>query len=328
MTPLVSVIIVNWNGKKFLKECLDSLLVQSYTDFEIIFVDNGSSDGSIEYVRSNYPYVTILALPQNVGFAAGNNAGFEHCRGEMIVTLNNDTKVVPEFLEELVKPVIADSRVGMVAAKMLNYFEPDRIDAIGLMIAGNGLGYNKGIAETDHWQHKTSTQVFGPCGGAALYRRAMLLETGFFDDDFFAYYEDFDLAWRCRLAGWQAMTAPDAVVYHIHSATSGEWSPFKVYHTHRNKWYVIAKNWPTRVIMRYLPKIFLYDFAAFILAVMRGQWVKASKARLDSVRNIPVLLRKREEIQKGRKLDDDQVLSLFSPYESPIRTFMRKRGRR
>ncbi|WP_243688250.1 glycosyltransferase family 2 protein [Geotalea toluenoxydans] len=150
----------------------------------------------------------------------------------------------------------------------------------------------------------------------------------FFDGDFFAYYEDFDLAWRCRLAGWQAVTAPGAVVYHIHSATSGEWSPFKVFHTHRNKWYVIIKNWPTAVLIRYLPKVLFYDVAALILAVMRGQGVSALKARLDLPRHMPTLLRKRKKIQGGQKLSDEQVMNLFSPYESPIRTFMRKKGRK
>ncbi|WP_243370792.1 glycosyltransferase family 2 protein [Geotalea sp. SG265] len=328
MNPLVSVIILNWNGRKFLKECLDSLLLQSYAHFEVVLVDNGSSDGSPEYVRSNYPAVKVVALPQNVGFAAGNNVGLEHCRGEFVVTLNNDTKVDWEFISALVAVVKADDRIGLVAAKMLNYYQTDRIDSVGLMIASNGLGYNKGIAEVDSGQYKEPAPVFGPCGGAALYRRAMLSETGFFDEDFFAYYEDFDLAWRCRLAGWQAVTAPGAVVYHVHSATSGEWSSFKVFHTHRNKWYVIIKNWPTTVLIQYLPKVLFYDIAALILAVMRGQGVSALKARLDLARHMPTLLRKRKKIKGGQKLSDGQVMNLFSPYESPIRTFTRKRGRK
>ncbi len=139
--------------------------------------------------------------------------------------------------------MLDDPRVGMVAAKMRNCYQPERIDAAGLKIGTNGLGYNIGVGETDAGQYDGAA-VFGPCGGAALYRREMLDEVGFFDPDFFAYYEDFDLAWRGRLAGWGCVAAPRAVVYHVHSATSGEWSPFKVYQTHRNKWYVIIKNWP------------------------------------------------------------------------------------
>ncbi|WP_243688237.1 glycosyltransferase family 2 protein [Geotalea toluenoxydans] len=179
MNPLVSVIILNWNGRRFLKECLDSLLRQSYTDFETVLVDNGSSDGSPDYIRRKYPAVRVVALPQNIGFAAGNNVGLEHCRGQFIVTLNNDTKIYPEFLSVLVTAAQANERVGLVAAKMLNYYKPDTIDSVGLMIASNGLGYNKGIAEVDSGQYKEPAPVFGPCGGAALYRRAMLSETGF-----------------------------------------------------------------------------------------------------------------------------------------------------
>lgn len=326
--PRVSVIILNWNGKKFLPECLDSLAAQTYRDFETVLVDNGSTDGSAEYVRGNYPWVRLVALPENTGFAEGNNRGFAACAGEYIVTLNNDTRVEPVFLEELIRPLSGDPRIGMAAARMLDYFQPVRIDAVALKIGANGLGYNIGVGETDAGQYDGLTNVFGPCGGAALYRRAMLAEVGFFDADFFAYYEDFDLAWRGRLAGWGCVTAPEAVVYHVHSATSGEWSPFKVYQTHRNKWYVIIKNWPLGFLLKRLPGILFFDAAALFLALLKGRGGAAVRARFDVVKNLGRLLAKRREVQARSKLYPGEIEGLFSPHEGAFRTLFRKLGKR
>lgn len=322
--PQISVIILNWNGKKYLGACLDSLAGQTFRDFETILVDNGSTDGSLELVREQYPWVTLVSLPENIGFASGNNRGLTECSGEFIVTLNNDTKVEPTFLAELLVPVQAHAAIGMVAAKMVNYYVTDQIDSVGLKIAVNGLGYNVGVGQKDRGQYDKEAEVFGPCGGAALYRRKMLAEVGFFDDDFFAYYEDFDLAWRCRLAAWGSVTAPGAVVYHIHSATSGEWSPLKVYLTHRNKWYVLLKNWPLSLLLRFLPTILFYDLAALLLAMLRGRGCAALKARIDLLRNLPLLRSKRQQLRTMRKLSNDEIRKLFSPHEGALNTFIRK----
>lgn len=324
--PLVSVIVLNWNGKKFLPECLDSLAVQTFRDFEVVLVDNGSADGSAQLVRERYPWVRLVELPENAGFAAGNNRGFEAASGAFIVALNNDTSVAADFLAQLVAVAQADPKAGMVAGKMLNFYDRRRIDAVALKIGVNGLGYNIGYGEQDAGQHDGATP-FGPCGGAALYRREMIEEVGFFDPDFFAYYEDFDLAWRGRLAGWGCLCAPKAVVYHVHSATSGEWSRFKVYQTHRNKWYVIAKNWPAGVILKRLPSLLLADAAALALACLRGRGGSGLRARFHFLLELPNLLRKRKEVQGKRALTDREVAALFSPHEHPFKTLLRKLGR-
>lgn len=320
----VSVIIPNWNGKKFLKDCLDSLAAQSFRDLEVVLVDNGSRDGSADYVRDQYPWVKLVALPENLGFAAGNNRGLEECRGEYIVALNNDTKVEPGFLAAMVEAADSAPEVGMVAAKMLNFFETNRIDSVGMQVARNGLGYNIGFGEQDEGQYDKPAEVFGPCGGAALYRREMISQVGFFDPDFFAYYEDFDLAWRGRLAGWRCVTAPKAIVYHVHSATSGEWSPFKVYYTHRNKWFSLLKNWPGSILWRYLPLLAVYDLGALVLALLKGNFAAACRARKDALSNLKRLLNKRREVQGHRVLSVAEVACLFSPHEGFLKTFSRK----
>jgi GT2 family glycosyltransferase len=321
----VSVIILTWNGRIFLKECLDALEAQTFRDFETILVDNGSSDGSGAFVRAEYPWVRLVELEENVGFAEGNNRGLAAAQGAYIVALNNDTRVAPDFLTELVRAAESGDCIGMVAARMRNYHRPELIDAVGLKIGKNGLGYNIGVGEADDGRYDDSA-VFGPCGGAALYRRDMLDEVGYFDTDFFAYYEDFDLAWRARLAGWKALATPRALVYHVHSATGGEMSRFKVYHTQRNKWFVIIKNWPAALLWRYLASILCADLAALCLAVMCGKGSAALRARLDVLCGLGRLLHKRREVQGRRRLSDQQAAALFSPHEPLLSTFLRKMG--
>jgi hypothetical protein len=322
--PTVSVIILNWNGKRFLKECLDSLEAQTFRDFETVLLENGSTDGSADLVRVAYPWVRLVALAENIGFASGNNRALQECCGEFIVTLNNDTKLSPGFVAALLSGAEADPRIGMVAAKMLNFYQKGRIDSVGVCIAPNGMGQNIGVGEMDLGQYDQLVDVFGPCAGAALYRRTMLDEVGFFDPSFFAYYEDLDLAWRGRLAGWRCVTAPKAVVYHVHSGTSGKMSPFTVFHVQRNKWFVLLKNWPTSILVRQVPLLLLFDLAALLLALLRRRGTAAFKARLAVLAETPRLYLERRKVQGGRKLSVAEVERLFTRGEGPFRTFCRK----
>jgi GT2 family glycosyltransferase len=209
---------------------------------------------------------------------------------------------------------------------MLNFLQADRIDSIGIYPTTAGIGSSLGIAETDHGQYDEQRDVFGACAGAAFYRRSMLEEIGFFDSDFFAYYEDLDLAWRARLNGWKAVTAPRALVYHVHSATAGRMSNFTVYHTHRNKWYVIIKNWPLSLVLRYLPLIIAYDAAALLLAAIKGKIIPALRARLHLLVEIPRLLRKRKKVMTLRKVTTNEIKQLLMPTSSPMKILRRKLG--
>ncbi|MBI1745447.1 MAG: glycosyltransferase family 2 protein [Acidobacteria bacterium] len=322
--PLVSVIILNWNGKKLLAACLDALAAQTFRDFEVVLLDNGSRDGSAEYVRSQYPWVRLVESSFNLGFAGGNNRALLSAQGELIVTLNNDTQVVPEFVQALVDAASTDPRIGMVAAKMVNFYDHRKLDSMGIRAAPNAMGYNIGVGEMDHGQYDAVENLLGPCAGAALYRRALLEEVGFFDDDFFAYYEDLDLAWRARLAGWKCALAPAAVVYHIHSATGGRGSPFAVYHIQRNKWYALVKNWPASLIFRKLLNILAYDVASFMLAIYQGAGGAAVRARWDALRHLRALMGKRRKAQALHKVSADAARRLLSPSESMFQTFKRK----
>ncbi|BDV41763.1 glycosyl transferase [Geotalea uraniireducens] len=298
--PLVSVIVLTWNGIRFLSGCLGALADQTFRGFEVVLVDNGSDDGSARYVQEEFPWVRVVDLPKNLGFAEGNNRGLAAAQGELIVTLNNDTLAEPDFLAELVVAAERCPDAGMIAALLVNFYDPERIDAAGIAPGADGIGYCLGHGAPVGRPWDEPRDVFGPSAGAALYRREMIDEIGFFDADFFAYGEDFDLAWRGQLGGWRCMTAPRAVVRHVHSATSGTGSPFTIYHIHRNKWYVLLKDWPTRLLVKHLPRILLADLAAFLVALLKGRGGAAGRARWAVLAALPRLLAKRRE-QAGKK---------------------------
>lgn len=317
MPPQVSIIIVNWNGLAHLQECLDSLASQTFRDFETILVDNGSRDDSVSFVRERYPWVKVIPLPQNTGFATGNNRGLAASAGAYVVTLNNDTQARPDWLEILVRVADAHPRAGMVGSRICSSADPDLIDSIGMGICADGMA--RGRFRNRRWSSldlQEVEEILFPSACAALYRRAMLDETGFFDDDFFAYAEDSDLGLRGRLAGWEAVLATGAVVYHKYSQTAGSLSPFKVYLVERNHYWVALKNFPPGQLLC-LPWYTALRFVAQVRAVLRGVGTggefRAGSSRgplvmalargmVDSLGGLPRMLRKRRRLMRRRRL--------------------------
>ena len=270
--PLVSIIIPNWNGRHFLEECINSIERQTFSSFELIFVDNGSTDGSAEWVEARYgDWVRIVRNRENLGFAEGNNVGIRLARGKYIVLLNNDTAVEPEWLEELIKPVEADSSVGMCASKVRSYNQPEVLEATGELLFRDGLNRARGHLEVDRGQYDLDLEIFFPPGCGALYRRVMLDEVGLFDEDFFAYGDDTDLGIRGRLAGWRCVYVPRAVVYHKGSGSTGRYSAFKAFHVERNRVWVAVKYFPLHLLlMTPLYTVLRFFFQAYGSLAHRG----------------------------------------------------------
>lgn len=325
MSPKVSVVILNWNGRRYLDDCLTSLQAQTYTDFEIILVDNGSTDGSVEWVVEHFPQVRVTCNETNAGFAAGNNQAIRASQAEFVATLNNDTRVEPDWLAVLVATAEGDSTVGMCASKMLFANRPDVINSTGISLDPVGIAWDRRGGELDDRQETKLAEVFGPCAGAALYRRAMLDQIGLFDERFFAYLGDVDLAWRARLAGWRCLHVPQARVYHVHSATAGEGSPFKNRLLGRNKVWSIAKNYgPTGRLLAYLPLILLYDLAAVLYALVVRRDVSSLQGRLEGLRGLPGVWRQRRMAQALRRGSREQpwhryLSPLVPPWRVPAR---------
>lgn len=337
MKPVASVIIVNWNGLAHLPDCLDSLAAQTCRDFEVVLVDNGSVDDSLAFVRARYPWVRVVPLMENTGFASGNNHGFAHARGSYIIALNNDTRVEPDWLQIMVDVANAHPEAGMVGCRVCSSVDPDIIDSVGMGICRDGM--SRGRFRNRRWSTlclQDVEEILFPSACAALYKRAMLEETGFFDDDFFAYAEDSDLGLRGRLAGWEAVLATQAVVYHKYSQTSGSLSPFKVYLVERNHYWVALKCFSPGQLLA-LPLFTVFRYFEQLRVVLSGGGVgdefregdsKAAligalmKASLDSLGGLPRMLRKRRQVMKQRRLPKREFARLLHRHRISFRELL------
>lgn len=249
----VSVIIPNYNGMQYVKRCLDSLMEQTLKDWEILFIDNGSADGSRELVEKEYPLVKVIALPENLGFCGAVNIGIRAATAPYVVLLNNDTEAEPEFLQELYDGIRRKPRAFSGGAMMLQFHDREKIDDAGNFY--NALGWafalGKGKPAADYNKER---KIFSACGGAAIYRKDLLEELGYFDEEHFAYLEDTDIGYRAQIAGYENWYFPKAKVYHVGSGTSGSrYNQFKIRYSSRNNIYMIYKNMPILQIVLNMP---------------------------------------------------------------------------
>lgn len=311
--PGLSVVIPNWNGKRFLVTCLDSLRRQSYPDMTVIVVDNASSDGSQALVRTAYPEVRLIELAENQGFTGACNIGIEAAESEIIALLNNDTEVDGRWAEELVAPFAARPGVGIVASKMLLFDQRDRFHTAGDFFTIDGRAGNRGAWETDTGQFDRGEYVFSACGGAAAYRQSMLAEIGTLDNDFFFLLEDADLAWRAQLSGYKVWYAPGAIVYHHLSASGG--GVTASYFDGRNGIWLLAKNMPAGLLRKYAWRILArqISLAWDALGAWRGPEARARlRGMMRGLLTLPGILAKRRRIQARKRVSDDYLDSMLS----------------
>jgi GT2 family glycosyltransferase len=316
--PLASIVIPNWNGAQHLPTCLDAIREQTYPRLEVVLVDNGSTDGSQELVAEQYPEVQLLALNCNLGLTGGNNLGFRTAQGEILISLNNDTEADPRFVEALAVALLDHPEAGMAAAKMLLFDQRDVLHSAGDGYGVDGIPFNRGVWLRDEGQFDEPGWIFGGCGGAVAYRRAMLDEVGLFDESFFMYCEDVDLNWRSQLAGWKCWYTPEAVVYHKLSATGG--GPIASFHTGRNTLSVIAKNYPGTMLRKYWPRILRAQWAVTrnALRAWRGEAARARlRGQLAGLLGWPKMLKQRQTIQSARRVSDEYLESLLANGATP-----------
>ena len=321
---LVSVIVPIYNVEPFLRDCLDSLRAQTRPADDIVVVDNGSTDHSLMLLADSYPEVHTIALPRNFGMGAGTNVGIRASDSTIIVALNNDTIAEPGWLEALIAPLEADSRLGSTMSTMLFAHAPEWIAAAGITVHRNGLALED-LSATRHADLPTAPRpIFGPSGGAAAYRRAMLDDIGLFDGDFFMYLEDVDLAWRARLRGWSSLHVPKAIVRHVYSASSGQGSPLKSFHLARNRLWTLRKCLPLSLAQRHAWAIVGYDLAACGYALLMRDWA-GLRGRLAGLGG-GAIERKRRTIQARRSVASDEIARWLLPSPSP-RALLRTRRR-
>lgn len=312
---LVTVVITNWNGMEFLPVCLDALAVQTFQDYEVVVVDNASTDNSQEYLahRRDLP-IRVLVNSVNLGFAGGTNVGIQQSRSPYVVTLNNDTKADAKWLEALVDAAATRPGVGMFASRIMLMQCPEFIDSTGVNIYGDGMSKQR-----QHLKHFDSHQpvvmpILLPSACAAMYRREMLETTGLFDESFFAYCEDADLGLRGRLYGWDSVLVANAVVYHAYSGTGGPWSAFKAFHVERNHYFVALKSFPPAMLM--MVPVWTIKRLAFHAWKVLGHRAGSSENRIDKgallvaflraylsvLVHLPKTLRKRLQIRRNARV--------------------------
>lgn len=337
-SPLVTVIVVNWNRRELLAECLASLERQQFTDFELIVVDNGSTDGSVElveekFIKTGALNARLIRNSTNRGFCAANNQGISQARGHFIALLNNDAVADPRWLAELVRVFDGRPDVGMAASKILVYGDPNRIDKVGHLIYLDGQNRGRGTGELDQGQYDKIEETLWPDGCAAMYRRAMLDEIGGFDEDLFAYGDDAELGLRARIAGWKCLYVPTAIVWHRRGGTLGLDSLRRVSLIERNRVLLAVKLFPWSLL--WLNGLFyLARVGAGIVAAAKGTgeasrfpgWKGKLQLAMALVEGdlralwlIPRFLRKRRQMRQIRRLSPSEVRQLLWRYRIPLR---------
>jgi GT2 family glycosyltransferase len=301
-----SIVIVNWNGRRYLGPCLDAVHAQAGVTHETILVDNGSEDGSAALVRERYPWVRVVALDENRGFAGGNNAGAAVARGRELVFLNNDTEVEPGWLQALCAGVDERAGVLLASSRVVYMHDPGVLDS-----AGDGLLRWGGAFK---WHHGApvdaapdSREVFGVCGAACLVRRAVFVELDGFDEAFFASHEDVDLSYRARLRGYRCRYVADAVVRHHGSATLGRQSAFAVFHGQRNLEWMYVKDTPGALLARTLPGHAVYTAAAALHFARAGHLGAFLRAKAAALAGLPRVWRQRRAVQGARTVPAEAI---------------------
>jgi len=318
-----AIVIPNWNGLDTLGCCLASL---EHTKAMVVVVDNGSVDGSVDFIKTNYPLVELIALPKNIGFAGGVNKGVLKVIDlgfEYVALFNNDAVATEAWLEHLVVKMRDNSSVGIATCKLINASSA-RLDSTGEAYTTWGLPYPRGRGEPISQRYDSSQTIFGASGGASLYRISMLKEIGLFDEDFFAYYEDIDLSFRAQLAGWKVWYEPRSIVYHDTGSTSRKIKGFTTYQTIKNLPWLLWKNVPARLLLKIWPRFFVAHLFFVFAALQRRQLWPVTKGLFIACLLFPKKLLERHKIQSTRKVSVEYIESIITFDLPPNATRLRK----
>ncbi len=300
----IDIVIPNWNGRRLLETCLASLEKQTVADFKVTVVDNGSTDGSAAYITDHFPAIDLLQFPANQGFSVAVNRGIKNGCLPLVLLLNNDTELDEHCLEVLLESSAKESAYDMFALKMLAFHQRSVLDGAGDGVLRGGVGYRLGTMEKDSPAYGLKKEVFGACAGAALYRRSLFDRVGLFDEDFFAYLEDVDFNMRAVRYGSRCLYLPEAIVYHIGSASSGsKINNFTVKLSTRNNIFVLVKNYTPKTMLRFLLPIIIYQFFWFIFVIKKKQLPAYLAGIFSSLRLIGRMAK------KGGVLKNKSVLS-------------------
>jgi N-acetylglucosaminyl-diphospho-decaprenol L-rhamnosyltransferase len=312
VTPLLSVIVLSYNGREWIEPCLTALARQvDPPPHEVLFVDNGSSDGSVELVTKRFPSVRVVRLERNLGFAGGNNAAARTARGTHLAFLNNDTVPADDWLAEIYRGHVGPPERSLVTSRIVLLDRPDVVDSAGdgYLRAGGAFKHGHGAPAKGF---DRSCEVFGACGAAFLITRDLFDRLGGFDEHFFMVYEDVDLSYRARLIGHRCWYAAGAIVRHAGSATLGAASDAAVFHGQRNLEWTWLKNTPLPLLLVSLPSHIAYSAAGVAHYLARGRSGAALRGKLSVLRGLPRVLRQRRAVQSTRTVRTEDIARLMT----------------
>jgi GT2 family glycosyltransferase len=325
--PLVSIIILNYNGAAVVERCIQSVLGTSYSNFEVIFVDNASVDGSYESILNQFGHDSRLHFVKNTenkGFAEGNNVGLTYARGSYITLLNNDTEVEKNWLTELIKVGESDQKIGIVQSKLFFWYNPDVLESAGAFIDKCGYGFERGFVKGENI-YETVDEVFYANGAAVTVKVQALKKMSpgkveLFDSDFFFAYEDVDLSWRMRLTGFKTVIAPCSIVYHRRSTTTSRKRGRLVFHHCKNRILTLVKNYNLSNLAKYLPLLIVLELVRASSSLASGQSESALamlKAFIWNLTNFKHSWKKRLVVQYIVRRMPDQYVTLLMKNVNP-----------
>ncbi|MEM7194771.1 MAG: glycosyltransferase family 2 protein [Pseudomonadota bacterium] len=315
----ILAVIVNFNGGEDVLRAIDSLLRQTHPIARIIVVDNASVDGSTTRIAERFPHVELLVQRENLGFAAANNLAVgTDDTSDWVFLLNPDAWAEPDCLQTMLRTAERDKAIDMVSCRLLNANDLTRLDGTGDSYHVSGLSWRRDHGGHANIKRGTGENVFSPCGAASLYRTSKWQQAGGFDERYFCYNEDVDLAFRLRLTGSQCVHVDEAVVHHIGSAVTGRESDFSIYHGHRNLVWTFFKNMPRRLMLRYLPQHIVLTIATLIYYTAKGRGRVIFTAKWHAIRSLPIIWRSRRQSEKQNpavnSIDDHMVKGWLTPY--------------
>jgi hypothetical protein len=333
--PLVSVIVLNYNGMRFLETCYSSLMKTTYQNVAWIMVDNASADESVDFIRRNFPLVTIIQSGENAGFSRGNNIGIRAAKGKYVVLLNNDVRVDPGWLSPLVEAAESDDSIAALQPKIRSMIDEGYFEyagAAGGMIDKYGYPFLRGrvfdVIEKDNGQYDYSCDIFWASGAAMFLRADVLKQTGLLDDDFIYHMEEIDLCWRIHLAGYKIKSIPQGVIYHFAGGTLPTGSYRKLYLNHRNNLFMMLKNLHWASILRRMSVRFILEGINAAVALIKLDWIwlrAIITAHAWFWTHLPLMIRKRKTVQNQRRVDDKTVFDAMYPRSLVFDYFLRKK---